>query len=132
MFKEWHLWYAKLSLFISSLLVMISVFSSCITLYRAHSIVDRRLASVCAICTSICSCYHSCSYRFTLLRGCVAERLISYHIKSNHLNDARFSIWLIVNSLFSSPDPTYVVAPVLQSRSSRDDLKKLFAGSIRT
>lgn len=25
-------------------------------------------------------------------------------------------------------DPTYVVAPVLQSRSGREDLKKLFAG----
>lgn len=28
----------------------------------------------------------------------------------------------------SYPDPTYVVAPVLQSRSGRQDLKKLFAG----
>lgn len=26
-------------------------------------------------------------------------------------------------------DPTYVVAPVLQSRTGREDLKKLFAGS---
>lgn len=32
---------------------------------------------------------------------------------------------------FFFPDPTYVVAPVLKSRSGREDLKKLFAGEIK-
>lgn len=30
---------------------------------------------------------------------------------------------------FFAADPTYVVAPVLQSHSGRQDLKKLFAGN---
>lgn len=53
----------------------------------------------------------------------------------NRLNDVRFSVWLTVFILMNAVsflplDPTYVVAPVLQSRSGREDLKKLFAGSI--
>lgn len=34
------------------------------------------------------------------------------------------------NGLIPLADPAYVVAPVLQSRSGREDMKKLFAGSI--
>jgi hypothetical protein len=37
---------------------------------------------------------------------------------------------LIYQLLIFPSDPTYVVAPVLESRSGREDLKKLFAGSI--
>jgi hypothetical protein len=36
---------------------------------------------------------------------------------------------LIYELLIFPPDPTYVVAPVLQTRSGREDMKKLFAGS---
>lgn len=32
--------------------------------------------------------------------------------------------------LLIDSDPTYIIAPVLQSRSGREDLKKLFVGSI--
>lgn len=37
---------------------------------------------------------------------------------------------MITISFLSLSDPTYIVAPVLQSRASRQDLKKLFEGSI--
>lgn len=36
----------------------------------------------------------------------------------------------LTSFFLSLSDPTYVVAPVLQSRSGRQDLKKLFEGSI--
>lgn len=36
---------------------------------------------------------------------------------------------LIYELLIFPSDPTYVVAPVLQTRSGREDMRKLFAGS---
>ena len=102
-----------------------------ITLYRALLIIDRSAASIRTICTRICSFYHSCAYRFTLLRCCITKRSIFHQIICT------CSIFSLVDCLqfneyvfFFSPDPTYVVAPVLQSRSGRKDLRKLFAGSI--
>lgn len=38
---------------------------------------------------------------------------------------------LLINCVLFLLDPTYIMAPVLKTRSARDELKKLFAGSYK-
>ena len=89
--------------------------------------VDRGVASFCPICSGICSCNYSCPHRFSLLCGCLSKRFDSPIVILRNVSwPWMFS--LIYQWLIFSSDPTYVVAPVLESRSGREELKKLFAG----
>lgn len=93
-------------------------------LTRLILLLDRGAASIRAICSSICSCYHSCTHGFTLLRCCISKRFVFYAFCM--LIDS----FLLTHFAVFSSDPTYVVAPVLKSRSGRQEMKKLFAGTI--
>lgn len=126
MLEEWHLWYVVYFYHIPFL-----IFSN--ELYT--------VTKLCCVSTNgrlVC-----CLHLFHLLRHlqlhwqlllqvlCIMwlppQKVDILDTSAEILFYGSFAVWFM--SFWFLSDPTYVVAPVLQSRSGREDLKKLFAGS---
>lgn len=84
MLEEWHHWCVVHSI-IYSFLFSVRKFNLQLNCVIFLLIVDWCAASICSICSGICSCYYSCSYRFTLLYSCIPKRLIYWILLKEYL-----------------------------------------------
>lgn len=127
MHMESHLWYVVSGRHRLTLIIMYKEELMNVIMI-SPIILDWCSASVCPLCSSICCCYHGCSYRVIVLccyscRRCVRPLPKKLHVPLSFLRS--FSSSCICQLL---ADPTYVAAPALSSPTGREDLKKLLAG----